>query len=245
MAGILWDSYKNRMGTSTGIEMGFDLERLLPRVEGLEVLSRPFEKDEIDMVIKHMPSNKAPGPDGFNGLFLKKCWSIISPDFYKLAMEFHKGRISLESINTSFITLIPKVGVTEGVNDYRPISLTNVCLKFLTKLVANRLQDHILRCVHRNQYGFLRTRMIQDCLAWSFKFLFQCQASKKPIIILKLDFEKAFYTIEHEALFMIMRAKGFDEKFIAWVKEFLTSGSSSVLLNGVPGKQFYCKRGVR
>ena len=178
MAGVLWDSYKNRMGNSTGIQMGFDLHRLLPRVEGLEVLSRPFDKTEIDLVIKHMPSDKAPGLDGFNGLFLKRCWSIISSDFYKLAMEFHKGGISLESINTSFITLIPKVGVAEGVNDYRPISLTNVCLKFLTKLVANRLQDHILRCVHRNQYGFLRTRTIQDCLAWSFEFLFHVRPKR-------------------------------------------------------------------
>ena len=51
----------------------FDLEQLLVRVEGLEDLSKPFEEKEMDEVIKHMPANKSPGPDGFNGLFLKKC----------------------------------------------------------------------------------------------------------------------------------------------------------------------------
>ena len=125
MAGIIWDSYKQRMGMSNGIHMGFNLDSLLQRVEGLETLSRPFEKEEIDDIIKHMPADKAPGPDGFNGLFLKKCWPIICSDFYKLVAEFHQGGMSLESINTSFITLLPKVGVPEGVNDFRPISLTN------------------------------------------------------------------------------------------------------------------------
>ena len=57
-------------------------------------------------------------------------------------------------------------------------------------------------------------------------------------MILKLDFAKAFDTIEHEAIFLILQQKGFDVKWLAWVKEILSSASSSVSLNGVPGKQF-------
>jgi hypothetical protein len=38
---------------------------------------------------------------------------------------------------------------------------------------------------------------------------------------------------------------GFPDLFLDWVKKVLSSGSSSVLLNGVPGKPFHCKRGVR
>ena len=114
------------------------------------MLSRPFKKEEMDLVINQMPSSNAPGPNGFNGLFLKKCWPIICEDFYKLANDFHAGKVNFESINTLFITLIPKVGSPETINDFRPISLTNVCMKFLTQFVPNRLQNHILRCVHKN-----------------------------------------------------------------------------------------------
>jgi hypothetical protein len=58
-------------------------------------------------------------------------------------------------------------------------------------------------------------------------------------VVLIIDFEKAFDTLDHEALLKIMRAKGYPELFLRWVKEVQSSGSSSILLNGVPDKPFF------
>jgi hypothetical protein len=243
MAGMLWTNYKEIMGRSKGISMQFDLGHLIQRVDGLEELTAPFTKEEMNGVIKNMPTDRAPEPDGFNGRFLKKCWPIIQTEFYRLAEEFNDGNLKLQNINGSYITLVPKVACPVGVDDFRPISLTNVCLKFLTKLAANRLHGRILECVSKNQYGFLRKRSIQDRLAWSFEYIYLCHASKKPIVILKLDFAKAFDTIEHEVIIQVMQHLGFNEKWIVWIREILSSGTSAILLNGVPGKQFACKRG--
>jgi len=61
------------MGISNEITMHFDLHDLITPRDNLQSLVEPFETEEINNIVKKMPIDKAPGPDGFNGLFLKKC----------------------------------------------------------------------------------------------------------------------------------------------------------------------------
>ena len=148
----------------------------------------------------------------------------------------------MESVNCSFITLVPKVHNPTSTNDFRPISLLNCVLKII-KLLVDRLQTKIIPLVHTNQYGFIKTRTIQDCLAWAYEYIYPCQHSKREIVILKLDFTKAFDTIEHNTIIQMMSHLGFRDKWLDWIQRILASGTSSILLNGVPGNHFHCHRG--
>ena len=140
-AALLWLSYKDRIGITDNCPMLFNLAQLIPTQNSLELASieTPFTNKEIDDIISSMPTNKSPGPDGSNGAFMKKCWPIIKEHFYKLCHDFYNGDLNMSSINTAFITLIPKCQDPLSVNDYRPISLVSITLKILTKILANRL----------------------------------------------------------------------------------------------------------
>jgi hypothetical protein len=154
---------------------------------------------------------------------------MIALNYYELCGKFYEGSICMPS----------------SVGDYRPISLLNTSVKVLTKLLANRQQCVITNLVHQNQYDFIKARSIQDCFAWAFEYLSLCHKSGNEMVILKLDFEKAFDKLEHEAIIDILKHKGFGAKWIHWVSMIMSSGTSEVLLNGVLGQRFHCKRGVR
>lgn len=90
--------------------MHFNMSNLILPVEPglLDKLDMNFSSEEIDLVVKNLAPDHAPGPDGFNGLLLKKCWHLVAKDFYSLCTDFCENNLNIQSINSSFITLIPK-----------------------------------------------------------------------------------------------------------------------------------------
>jgi hypothetical protein len=96
---IIWESYKNRLGISEATSMQFKLHDMI-EAHDLHHLDSPFTPEEIEAVVKEMPPDKAPGPDGFNGHFLKKCWPTIKLEFIRLINDFYDEKLNLEAINT-------------------------------------------------------------------------------------------------------------------------------------------------
>jgi hypothetical protein len=62
--------------------------------------------------------------------------------------------------------------------------------------------------------------------------------------VLKLDFEKAFDKVDHSFILAVLRAKGIGEQWCTWIQQIHHSATSAILLNGIHGSTFKCKRGV-
>jgi hypothetical protein len=67
-------------------------------------------------------------------------------------------------LNSTFLALIPKVNKPTSFEDFRPISLCNLCYKLISKIIANRIKPILSRSLSEEKLGFLKGRQIQDAI---------------------------------------------------------------------------------
>ena len=87
-----------------------------------------------------MGAFKAPGPDGVMPLFYQQFWGEVGTSVISFVQQAFKDGQFDPTINETLITLIPKVESPEHITQFRPISLCNVVVKVITKVIANRLK---------------------------------------------------------------------------------------------------------
>ena len=92
-------------------EMDKFLERYnLPRLnqEERENMNRPITSNEVETVIKDLPTNRSPGPDGFTGELYQTFREELTPILLKLFQKFAEEGTLPNSFYEATITLIPK-----------------------------------------------------------------------------------------------------------------------------------------
>ncbi|GKB13721.1 cysteine-rich receptor-like protein kinase, partial [Tanacetum coccineum] len=147
--------------------------------------------------------------------------------------------------NTSLIAIIPKVTGLIGLDDFRPTSLIECYYKIIAKLPAERLKVVVGKLVGDVHNAFINGRYILDGVLIANETVNFLKQKKNKCLMFKVDFEKAYDSLNWEYLMDVMKSIGFVNKWRRGIEVCMKSASIFVLVNGSPTKEFYMGRGVR
>jgi len=108
--------------------------RIFPRsvtVEDSNQLDSPCNLQEVWDVLKSFTKYKSPGPDGWTVEFFLHFFELVGAELLELVEDSRiRGKV-IGSLNSTFLTLIPKENNVTSLDDYKPIALCNLCYKLI------------------------------------------------------------------------------------------------------------------
>lgn len=120
-------------------------------------------------------------------------------DVFNVVFDCINSRNFLQSINFTYITLIPKRKNPKLMSHVRLISRCNVIFKLISKVLANRLKRILGRIISNCQSAFVANRVITDNILISFETLHYMKSKRQgntAHMALKLDMSKAYDKVE-------------------------------------------------
>jgi hypothetical protein len=208
-------------------------------------LIKPFSEAEVKAAVWDCDNYKSPGPDEIIFVFYKDFWEDLRGDVMRFVSEFHQNGKLTKGLNSTFIALIPKIDSPQRLIEFRPISLVGSLYKILAKVLANTLRLVIGGVISESQTAFVKDRQILDGVLIANEVVDEARRSKKELMLFKVDFEKAYDSVDWGYLDDVMGKMSFPRLWRKWIKECVSTATASVLVNGSPTEEFPLERGLR
>ena len=193
-----------------------------------------------------MGNNKSPGNDGFTKEFYLAFFNDLNQYLVdSLNFSLVNGEFS-SSQKQAVITLIEKKDRDKRIlKNWRPISLIKVDVKIASKALALRVRSVTHELVHSDQTAYVKDRYIGEPIRIVDDILEYTECNQVPGILFSADFEKAFDSIDHTFILVVLEKYGFGPDFINVVKTLFTGAKSCVMNNGHSTGYFPLERGTR
>ncbi|XP_020262214.1 uncharacterized protein LOC109838161 [Asparagus officinalis] len=190
--------YKNLMGTAIPTsDPSTEIIQNGPCLDEnhIRLLSAPISNEEIRKAVFSIPDNKSPGPDGYGSSFFKSSWNVIGDEVTHAIQEFFQNGKLLGAINSTSITLIPKVHCPNTPADFRPISCCNCLYKVISKILATRIQSVMGYLISNAQSAFVKGRNIASNILLAHELVKNYGRKHiSPRVMINIDIRKAFDT---------------------------------------------------
>ena len=202
--------------------------------------------EECSKALKNMINGKSPGSDGFTVDFYKYFWRDIGPFLFRsLYYGYESGNLS-DFQYQGVITCIPKENKDKRfISNWRPISLLNTDLKIASAVLANRVKTVLPDIISDSQKGFMKDRFIGENTRLLYDLMHYLEEHDKSGLLLLVDFEKAFDSIEWNFLTKALQSFNFGDSFCKWFYILYSRAMSCVTNNGHMSSFFALGRGCR
>lgn len=170
--------------------------------------------DELKAFIKRSKRRKACGPDEVPMEFFK----YLNDDNLKIILRFfnqswNEGSFPEDKLK-AFVASIYKKGDPKQPGNYRPISLLCSIYKIYAGIIQKRLADAIDNDIAATQFGFRKSRSTSNAIACIRRLLDRAEASKNPLALTFLDWEKAFDRIKQDKLHEALERMNIPQKYL-------------------------------
>ena len=242
------DKYARKIGVSSLDCSNYlhDISNSVLSLEDATSCDGPISIQEITHVLKSMGSNKSPGNDGLTKEFYLAFFDVVGPCLCDSFNKSFDNGVLPTSQRQATITLIEKPGKdSRYIKSWRPISLLNVDVKILSKVLADRLTKVLPKLIHYDQTAFVSNRYIGEPIRLISDIMAHLDQVKGEGILFAADFAAAFDSIDYALLFEALKKYGFNSNFIKWIRLLHTDLQSCVMNNGHSTGYFNLSRGTR
>ncbi|XP_035828437.1 uncharacterized protein LOC106013237 isoform X2 [Aplysia californica] len=202
---------------------------------------------ELDAIVNKLNIDSAPGIDGITTPFYKFFWSKLrKPLFTNFQQCLETGELS-PTQRRGVISLLHKGKNLrrDNIKNWRPITLTNTDYKIFSKILAIRLQRVMPILINENQTGFLKGRSISEHIRTLDDIIYVASEKNLPGMVVSLDFQRAFDTVEKGTILATLKKFNFGEGFINMVGVLMANTECCVQNGGWLSEWLNTERGIK
>jgi hypothetical protein len=191
-----------------------------------------FSPENIQKYLDKLNKSKTPGNDNIHPHVLREASSDFATILSKLFIRsYESGELPMEWKEAN-VTPIYKKGPRSDPGNYRPVSLTSIVCKIMERMIRDVMMAHLIEnnLIYKGQHGFVPGKACTTNLLETLDTITDAMSKGYLVILILLDFAKAFDTVPHDELVGKARAYGFGEDLLRWLSNFLKNRRQRVVM---------------
>ena len=225
-------------------ETALDELPIFPTVHEMDVLPTI---EEVEAAIAGLRNCKAAGPDGIPPEVYKFGGRSLAVTMLNYCLAcWENGDIPVQWKRAKMISIYKRKGEKSDCSNYRGLSLLDVASKIFAKILLARFNKHIANeILPESQCGFRADRSTADMIFVCRQLLEKSREQRVPISIAFIDLQKAFDTVNREALLEVVKRFGCPPIFVSMLRALHTGTVATVAAGSDCSEPFAVTVGVK